>query len=215
MRPCPLCTDAARLFHRAERDYYRCPSCALVHVPPDQHLSTPDEKAVYDQHQNAVDDPGYRRFLARVADPLMATVPPPAQLLDFGCGHGPALAAMFREAGYRTAVYDPFYYPDPAPLRERYELVTATEVVEHLAEPAAELDGLWGCLRPGGWLGIMTKRQPPAEAFPTWHYLRDPTHVAFYAEATFHWLARRWGAQLYLPRSDVALLHRPAGAASP
>ncbi|MCG5526990.1 class I SAM-dependent methyltransferase [Halorhodospira halophila] len=214
VRPCPLCGSSAVLFHRAERTYYRCPSCALVHVPPQQHLSAADEKAVYDQHRNAVNDPGYRRFLARIADPLMAAVVPPARVLDFGCGHGPALAAMFREAGYQAEVYDPFYFPDPSPLRDRYEVVTATEVVEHLAEPAAELDGLWGCVRPGGWLGIMTKRQPSAEAFGAWHYLRDPTHIAFFAEATFCWFARRWGAELHLPRDDVALLRRPvAGGA--
>ncbi len=212
VRACPLCASSAALDHRAERAYYRCPTCALVHVPPEYHLSAVDEQAVYDQHQNAVDDPGYRHFLRRVADPLMVEVAPPAHVLDFGCGHGPALAAIFREGGYQVAVYDPYYFPDPAPLRARYDVITATEVVEHLSEPAVELDGLWGCLRPGGWLGIMTKRQPSVEAFPGWHYLRDPTHIAFFAEATFRWLAERWGAELHLPREDVALLHRPVSA---
>ncbi len=209
--PCPLCGTHAVHFERAHRrDYYRCPTCALIHVPPDQHLPREAEKAIYDQHDNFVDDPKYRRFLTRVAEPLMAEVPPPARALDFGCGHGPALAAMLEEAGYTARLYDPFYFPDPSPLRERYTIITATEVAEHLKAPSADLGRLWACLEPGGWLGIMTKRQPAPEAFADWHYLRDLSHIAFFHEQTFRWLAARWGAELRLPRGDVALLHKPA-----
>ncbi|GIS59730.1 MAG: hypothetical protein CM1200mP2_19550 [Planctomycetaceae bacterium] len=42
--------------------------------------------------------------------------------------------------------------------------------------PGEELDRLWGCLSPGGVLGIMTKRVLDHEAFSRWHYKKrsDP-----------------------------------------
>ena len=65
---CPLCASAgAALFHRdARREYWRCPVCALVYVPPAYHLAAEQGKAEYDLHQNGVTDPGYRRFPARL-----------------------------------------------------------------------------------------------------------------------------------------------------
>ncbi|MFP4648835.1 MAG: class I SAM-dependent methyltransferase [Halorhodospira sp.] len=210
-RACPLCAGEAVLFHRGQRTYYRCPSCALIHVPSSEHLDAAAERAVYDQHENEVGDPGYHRFLARLVEPLLDEVAPPARALDFGCGPGPALAAMLAKAGLETRLYDPFYFPDPAPLSECYQVITATEVVEHLAQPGYELERLWSLLEPGGWLGLMTKRQPLPASFPDWHYLRDPTHIAFFHDETFRYLADCWEAELRLPRGDVALL-RKSGA---
>lgn len=191
------------------RDYLRCPRCRLIHVPAHQHLSPAAERAEYDRHRNDVHDPGYRRFLGRILPPLRARRPPPAQGLDFGCGPGPALVTLLREAGYAMAAYDPFYAPDARLLARDYDFITATEVVEHLARPGETLGRLWGCLRPGGVLAIMTQRAREAWRFPTWHYVRDPTHVAFFSADTFRWLARRWGARLSFPGADLAFLEKP------
>ena len=56
----------------------------------------------------------------------------------------------------------------------------------------------------------MTKRVSDAKAFAAWHYKSDPTHVAFFADATFIWLAHHWHATLEFFGPDVVLLHKPA-----
>ena len=208
---CPLCAaPQARYFHRDRlREYLRCRRCQLVFVPPRFYLCRAAEKAEYDRHDNRVDDPGYRRFLARLAQPLSALLSPGATGLDFGCGPGPALAAMLREAGYRVSLYDSFFYPDSAVLQAGYDFITATEVVEHLHRPGVELERLWSLLRPGGTLGIMTKLVLDVEAFAGWHYKNDPTHVCFFSVTTWQWWARQQGAALDLQGSDVILLQRP------
>jgi len=215
---CPLCFAATRLYFVGERcDYRVCARCALVHVPRRWHLPAHEERAYYDLHQNRVDDPRYRRFLSRLADPVLERLRLPAEGLDFGCGPGPALAAMLEERGVAIRLYYRYFHADPAAFERVYDLVTLSEVAEHLAAPAMELDRLWALLRPGGWCGIMTRRLPAPERFADWHYRRDPTHVAFYAAATFEFLAARWGAGLVLLGDDVALLHRvgePAGGVS-
>lgn len=209
--PCPLCTNGGtRLFHRdSRREYLRCGNCGLVFVPSRYFLAPADEKACYDQHQNSPEDANYRRFLGRLFDPLVKQLSPGSRGLDFGCGPGPTLSLMLAEAAFPTAIYDPFYAPDPAVWRDRYDFVTASEVVEHLHRPMTDLQRLWSVLKPGGWLGIMTKRVLNRRAFAGWHYKNDPTHVAFFAEDTFLWLARRWSAELKIAGPDVVLLQKP------
>lgn len=207
---CPLCAATApNFYHRGrKRVYWQCHRCALVFVVPTAHLTPTAEKAVYDLHENDPTDHGYRRFLARLAKPLLARLTAGDRGLDFGCGPGPALAQMLREAGMQVALYDTFYAPNQAVWHQRYDFITATEVVEHLYHPAHEWARLFKALKPGGWLGIMTKRVRNRAAFARWHYITDPTHVCFYSEATFRWIAQRWEAQLILPADDVVLLQK-------
>jgi hypothetical protein len=207
---CPLCGSATEAYFRDGcRDFRRCRCCALVHVPRAQHLDRSAELAEYRRHDNRTGDPGYRRFLSRLAEPVLARVRPPARGLDFGCGPGPALAAMLEEAGIVMDLYDPFFYPNPSVFQRHYQLITASEVVEHLACPGRELERLWSLLTPGGWLGIMTQRLPDAADFAAWGYRREPTHVSFFADQTFRYLADRWQADLVFPESTVALLRSP------
>jgi SAM-dependent methyltransferase len=142
--------------------------------------------------------------------PLIHRLAPGASGLDFGSGPGPTLALMLREAGFPTRIYDPLYAPDDQVWELAYDFITASEVVEHLRSPRLELERLWQVLKPGGWLGIMTKRVWNRRAFTTWHYKDDPTHVVFFAEQTFAWLARHWSATLEIIGPDVVLLNKPA-----
>lgn len=211
MQTCPLCASPdTGPYHRDDtREYLLCGHCALVFVPAWQHLSAAEEKAVYDRHENGPDDSGYRRFLERLFTPLITRVPPRAQGLDFGSGPGPTLSLMLEEIGHTMALFDSFYAPDERVWQRRYDFITATEVVEHLAAPGREIERLVDHLEPGGWLGLMTKRVRSRDAFAGWHYIRDPTHVAFFSESTFQWLGQRFGLRVEFPDNDVVLLQKP------
>ena len=207
---CPLCGHAdSRPYHQDRRRVYRqCPRCALVFVPSAFHLAPEAEKAEYDRHENALDDPGYRRFLSRMAEPMLARLPPAASGLDFGCGPAPLLAELFRQAGHRMALYDLYYANNPDALTGRYDFITCTETLEHLARPAGTFARWLDLLAPGGLLGIMTKRVQDHAAFTRWHYIHDPTHIAFYAEASFMFLAREHGLALEVIGPDVVILQK-------
>lgn len=209
---CPLCgAPDTPLFHRdPRRPYHRCPACALVFVPAAWHLSAAAEKAQYDLHENALDDPGYRRFLSRIAAPVLARARPGSHGIDVGCGPAPLLARMLEEGGLHMRVYDPCYAPDPAPLATRYAVVTASEVVEHFRRPAEDFARLVALMQPGALLAVMTKRVRDPAAFARWHYILDPTHVAFYHAHTFQWLAARHGLAPDIAGDDVVVFTRPA-----
>ncbi|MCK0154696.1 class I SAM-dependent methyltransferase [Alcanivorax sp. S6407] len=210
---CTLCHTPAALFATVEgREYFRCPNCQLTFEHPDKLPSAEQEKGQYDLHDNRPDDPGYRKFLSQLAEPLKRELPPGARGLDFGCGPGPALAMMLREQGFDCATWDPLYASDKAALEPQYDFVTCTEVIEHLHQPAKEWQWFSEHVKPGGWLGIMTRWLIDDDAFARWHYRRDPTHVCFWQPATFQWLARKQGWDLHLTGNPVVLMQkRPPG----
>ena len=208
---CPVCRDlATRAFTSVQdRRYWRCDTCAATFLDPAERPSPEVELAHYRHHRNDPTDPGYRRFLARLADPLLARLAPRSTILDYGCGPGPALARMLEEAGHRVSLFDPFFAPDPAPLQGRYDAVTCTETAEHFHDPHREFDRLGALLKPGGWLALMTCWQTDDARFADWHYRRDPTHVVFYKSSTLEHIARSRGWQIELPVKDVALMRLP------
>lgn len=202
---CPLCSSAESdaFCSDINRHYLQCGQCSLVYVPEVFHLSDEYERAEYDKHQNDPSDEGYRRFLSRISEPLHRLIAPGSAGLDFGCGPGPTLSVMLEQRGHKVALYDKFFHPDNQVWHQQYDFVTATEVIEHLRAPANELRRLWSLLKPGGVLAIMTKLVHDREAFQSWHYKNDPTHICFYSISTLQWLAAQWQAG-FVQHSDDA-----------
>ncbi|MES0447749.1 MAG: class I SAM-dependent methyltransferase [Desulfobacterales bacterium] len=208
--PCPLCSgeDLDLFFDTEKRIYLRCCYCKLVFVPQRYWLSLQEERATYDLHENDAQDQGYRQFLSRLSSPLLDRLDSKQQGLDFGCGPGPTLALLLKEQDQLVDLYDPFYYNDPSVFNKNYDFICATEVIEHLHDPNKNFGALFKMLKPGGWLGIMTKLVIDEQAFSQWHYIRDMTHICFYSRSTFEYLAQRFKAKLDFVENDVILLNK-------
>ncbi len=207
---CPLCQKEINneFFRDKRRSFFICQHCHLVFVPSIHYLSEAEEKAAYDHHQNSPTDSGYRQFLSRLFDQLQHRLAPNSHGLDFGSGPGPTLSVMFEEVGHHITLYDHFYAHHPAALEQRYDFITATEVVEHLHQPGTVLTKLWSLLKPGGHLGLMTKLVRDQAAFSLWHYKNDLTHVCFFSNATFEWLADHWQTNVEFFHNDVIIFHK-------
>tara|TARA_R110000851_G_scaffold141976_2_gene280059 strand:+ start:3068 stop:3742 length:675 start_codon:yes stop_codon:yes gene_type:complete len=208
---CPLCEDraVAHYWSDRQRDYLQCSHCQLVFVPSGQQLSPAQEKSHYDLHQNNPGDQRYRAFLGRLSTPLIGMLAPGSRGLDFGAGPGPTLSVMLQEAGFDMTIYDIYYAADRSVLANRYDFITATEVVEHLSRPGEVLQTLWAMLEPAGWLGLMTKLVQDKAAFERWHYKNDLTHISFFSFVTMDYLRTRWGASIERPEDDVILFRKP------
>lgn len=215
---CPVCRAPSpkHFLDVEELVYWRCGACEARFLDPGQRPDAGQEHAHYLHHENDPGDPGYRRFLSKLTEPLLKKLEPGLRGLDYGCGPGPALAAMLREAGYDMALYDPYFHHDTQPLLQTYDFITCSEVAEHFHEPAQQFDRLDLMLRPGGWLAVMTCFQTDDARFAGWHYRKDPTHVIFYREATLRLVAAQRGWTCEIPAKDVALMRKPAvGGPSP
>ena len=207
---CPLCQNSIihKYYTDNKRDYFQCNRCDLVFADPNSYLSQQLEKCEYDQHQNNPDDLGYRKFLNKLAIPLNDQLSANSSGLDFGSGPGPTLFIMLNELGHEVDNYDIFYANDKGLLAKKYDFITCTEVVEHFHNPNKEFILFNQLLKPNGFLGIMTKRVINKEKFINWHYKNDPTHVCFYSDATFKYIAETWGYELNILNSDTVILKK-------
>ena len=140
--------------------------------------------------------------------PLSARLLPGATGLDFGCGPGPTLSLMLTEQGFPTAIYDPIYANDPEVLQARYDFISCTEAAEHFTAPGLEFSRIFSMINSQGILAIMTKRVIDRQAFAQWHYKIDPTHVCFFSDETFLWLADRFRCRTEFIDRDVVILSR-------
>ena len=207
---CPLCQKIQSTVYHIDnnRNYLHCDCCQLVYVDSTFHLTAAQEKKLYDNHNNNPDDPHYRKFLSRLFVPLSHKLNKQSCGLDFGSGPGPTLSVMFEELGFTVFIYDKFYACDKRVFENNYDFITATEVIEHLENPAIELKRLFTRIKPGGYLGIMTKLVDTKERFKSWHYKNDLTHICFYSHETFLWIARQYNLSVEFIGADVIILKK-------
>jgi hypothetical protein len=151
--------------------------------------------ARYLEHNNDPTNPGYVKMFE---DFLDVTLPwcQGHRALDFGSGPGPVLAGILRDKGWEVDLYDPYFAPDRAFVQHRYNLITCTEVMEHVKDPLATWQLLAGCLERDGVLAVMTHFHSGTKSFKDWWYIRDATHVCFYNRSTMEWLAQEFGLSL-------------------
>jgi SAM-dependent methyltransferase len=189
---CPLChgKDSQWLAGPDDRTYFACQHCALVYCDVASLPDPTTERERYLKHRNSPVDGGYLAFLQRAVGAAARVKLIEGDLLDFGCGHTPVLADVLKTyPGITLALFDPLFFPDPAVLNARYDIVFCIEVVEHFHDPRNSWQTLTGLLKPGALLTIMTHLLDDPAGFSDWYYARDRTHVCFYQPGTMDWIA--------------------------
>ncbi|OUR98552.1 hypothetical protein A9Q84_03830 [Halobacteriovorax marinus] len=209
MSKCPLCRNSkiSQCFEDKSRAYYLCDTCKLIFVPENSLLNLKEEREIYDLHENDPSDPRYREFMERMLTPLRKYIS--GEGLDFGCGPGPVVAPILKEEGIEVSNYDPIFFPDNSLLEKRYQFVVATEVIEHIYESKEGFEQMLSVLAPYGGLGIMTSFYPDdINKFKNWGYMRDPTHVRFFSQKTFEWMANKYQLELEIPSRNVVIFKK-------
>jgi 2-polyprenyl-3-methyl-5-hydroxy-6-metoxy-1,4-benzoquinol methylase len=138
---------------------------------------------------------------------LIPRVSPPAEVLDVGCGNGDfltaatevgytglgidisaAAVARCQERGLHAEVMDFTGLQE----RDRFDLITMWDVVEHLPDPNVFINRAFQLLRPGGYLLIKTPRVSSltvqvVKIFPrlAGTLLQTPNHIQFFNRSTF------------------------------
>jgi SAM-dependent methyltransferase len=149
-----------------------------------------------------------RELLARVEFRRAASyVRPGDRVLDVGCGVG-AFRAHVPDA--RFLGLDPFAPPeaDSLVLREdveqhsrthpsTYDVVTAFQVIEHLAAPLRLVESMLQALKPGGLLVLCAPLHPSAmTALPNFLLNAPPHHLSWWSRPAFTALAERCGLEI-------------------
>lgn len=208
---CPLCSNKENeLYYDGDkrdnyRKYYKCNNCNLIFVHKKDLLSKSDEKNRYDEHNNDINDEGYRKFLEKLYIEIKPLLSKDMSGLDYGCGPGPLLYLMLKEDGYKFEKYDPFYFDNKALLNYKYDFITSTEVFEHFYNPLKEIEKLDGILKDKGILAIMTYMTDELYDFSKWNYKNDLTHVVFYCEKTIKWISNNFNWDYNIPNGNIVI----------
>lgn len=210
---CPLCQSSTLItfIHtKLHKPYHRCKQCDFIWLDPEAYVSFEKEQSQYKQHNNTIENSGYVAMFERFLTFIQLEDLEVKKTLDFGSGPGPVLAEILTRKGYQVSHYDPIFANDTSLLKVTYDLITMTEVIEHLHHPFDTLKKLYELIKPGGYLAIMTQFHPETqEDFLRWWYPRDPTHVGFYTPKSFEILAPKLGFELCrIDQKSQVLLRR-------
>ena len=191
-----------------DRWLHFCENCKLVFEQKDNRPAPDEERERYLEHNNSIHHKGYVSYLNRAVKPALPWLNPGFRGLDFGCGPVPTLNRLLEKRGFTCEFYDPFFFPE-YPLGT-FDFIFATECFEHFFRPADELQKLSDLLNSGGILVVMTKLWNDTRKFKKWRYAHDSTHVVFYHEDTFRFIARHYGFKLLEIKNEKVIILQKA-----
>ncbi len=227
---CKICSNEVRIIldRQFGYNYAYCGSCEFMSRQESQIVSPDREKQEYQTHNNTLEQDGYVEMLNRFLD--KSVFPYTVELerkkggrsnlraLDFGSGPGDCvLAHLLKQNGFQADTYDLFFAPEKVYRDRIYDVITCTEVLEHLKNPFKALRLFKKHLEPGGVLAVTTlfhsvSEDVPGgeEAFQDWWYRRDVTHISFYRPRTFEVIGEKLGFELiYLDDRNTITYRKP------
>src|SRR3990170_5493124 len=206
---CKICKkEADPLFNalvlgKYDVKYYSCIHCGFVFTEEPYWLN--------EAYKNAINlnDTGlmqrnlhFSRVLSTV---LYFLFDAKAKYLDYGGGYG-VFTRLMRDNGFDFVWHDPYsenlfatgfeYEPGET---DRFELVTALEVFEHLPNPLDCMDFCFGSRRSESLFltTLLYGQQPPAHD-DWWYYSKETgQHISFYNMKTMGYLAQRYDLYLH------------------
>ena len=207
---CPLCKSSNTHFFvkNTDRVYQKCSDCDLIFAPSCYFLNEIEEKIRYNLHENFIENIGYRNFLSQVISPIKQRLSKGTLGLDYGSGPSPVLATLLEIEGYKMDFYDPYYANNQSVFNKKYDFISLTEVAEHFYYPAIEFEKILQLLEPNGYLVVMTSRTDAITDFKNWYYQKDPTHVSFYSNKSFEFIASKYKLSISIIDAKIVILNK-------
>ncbi|MBU1093466.1 MAG: class I SAM-dependent methyltransferase [Firmicutes bacterium] len=200
MSKCKICGHETISYHHPKTKilFHECLNCEFIFKDKLHHASQAQELKKYDEHQNNLQDVGYVNFLTDFIQSAVYPYIKEGKVLDFGSGPTPVLAAILKDQyHFDVDIYDLYYASTKIYENQIYDLITTTEVIEHLSNPIQAFQLFYDHLKPSGILSVMTLFHPKnQEQFFDWHYVRDLTHISFFTLKTMKVIAQNLNFEL-------------------
>ncbi len=200
MNFCKVCKERTCLIEDEKKNliYYRCLFCGFVSLDDKCMVNKVEEKRKYDEHNNSLENEGYVQMFEDFIE--LSIVPYKKNIqtvLDFGSGPEPVFSKLLERRGFEVDIYDLYYASKKVYESKKYDLITSTEVFEHLQKPLEVLALLVQHTNENGYIVLMTKFPPSDDKkFLAWWYRRDPTHISFFTPKSFEIMAGEVGLKV-------------------
>jgi hypothetical protein len=217
---CHICKSSSNLFgdmlllSKYRVKYFRCTACGFMQTENPYWLEEAYSDAI------ALQDVGImsrNELNASLTASLLSMLFPDVKgALDFGGGHG-VFVRMMRDRGYNFFWRDLFasnnfargfeYNP-----QERYDFLTAFEVLEHFVDPMSELEVLMANA-DNVFVSTLTVPVPAPPLSDWWYYVPSSgQHVSFYTREALEFIAARFNRHLQTNGSYHLLTTSPVSA---
>jgi hypothetical protein len=203
---CKVCGEASVRFSSAlvlskyQVTYFRCDHCGFVQTEEPYWLDEAYSEAVSSYDIGTIN----RAFVnsSRCEEYILRYFDCNAKFVDYGAGYG-ALVRRMRDMGYDFYWHDKFcknlfalHFEADTSGATRYELLTAFEVFEHMANPREEFERMLGMAD-----GILAGTELIPETNPrpgewSYYFPLHGQHIAFYARKTLTFLAETYRLHL-------------------
>lgn len=207
---CPLCntTPAKFLFNKQGSPFYSCTSCSFIFSKP---LNNPNLINTINDFEPAYlsylgpqlhDKKNHEALIKKISKHTDFTK---ARILDIGCGSG-KFVQYLRSKGYEATGLEPsaalfgkflegqdhYYNNDVQTFRdeqphEQFNIITITDVLEHIEDPQSFLKSVSHLLSPGGVVFISTPNARSLFARMAgqgWHYY-NKYHLSLFCKKNF------------------------------
>lgn len=185
------CEDKdGRVFEKSQRlvEYYRCGRCGHCFAP--EFIAWPEQRflsEIYNDDYALVDPELLEIRPGRVAqgiDEIFGGAKNLITHLDYGGGPG-TLSKLLVAKGWSSTSYDPFFSGSGENTENKYDLVTAIEVFEHVPNPRHLVEDLIARLCPDGMLFFSTLLsdgvQREASLLEWWYLAPRNGHVSLFS----------------------------------
>ncbi|MEM1109172.1 MAG: class I SAM-dependent methyltransferase [Planctomycetota bacterium] len=183
--------------------YYRCESCKFLFA---HLLDEIDNTQVYDESYWDNQDPDWHGRvnqtlrLVMLSNLLLNRLPWELEICDFGCGMGTFVEAGRQHLGLKVTGFDIIqpkfgldHFIDTLP-EQRFDLVVACEVIEHLPDPLGMIEPAIRALKPGGVFAYQTAVYEPQACGRDWWYLGPANgHISLYSRGAFDVMFKKFG----------------------
>lgn len=183
--------------------YFRCSVCGFVHSP-EIRAWTQEQFKHWIYNDEYIDfDPSFQngrpQANARMLQATFERYKETLDLLDYGGGTG-VLAETLRSSGFKASTYDPFYGQKKPDDGQRFDLITAFEVIEHFPEPRMLMVDVLSMLKEDGIFIFSTSlsdQEIAENGRLTWWYAAPRNgHICLFSLASLQILASLFSCQI-------------------
>jgi len=213
---CNICTsealyfDQEKVLDKHQVSYFRCSFCGFVQTEDPYWLSEAYSEAINNSDVGLVSR--NLRFSLITKSIILAFFDRNGDFIDYGGGYG-LFVRLMRDYGFDFQWHDEFCpnlfatnsEMDPSHDR-RYELLTAFEVFEHLANPLHDISKMLDLSGSIFFSTELLSTNPPRPG-NWWYYgLEHGQHISFYTQRSLSCIADKFNLKLYTDGRSLHLL---------